>query len=174
MENKIIEELKGAIMTEAMGHVFYKHASELIEDKRGKNVFNHLADEELEHMEVITAIADTVSGSDKWPRYGDALRAGSSKGAPIFPEENELVERLKANPTEENAIKIAMESEDKAISFYLGLLKRATTPEEKVVLTRLLEMEKAHLKLLRWEKESLEGSGFWCDMMEYSVEKELT
>ncbi len=33
-------------------------------------------------------------------------------------------------------------------------------------------MEKGHLKLLRWEYEALVKDGFWCDFMEYSVEKE--
>ena len=35
-------------------------------------------------------------------------------------------------------------------------------------------MEKGHLKLLRWEYESLVKNGFWCDFMEFDVEKEST
>ncbi len=42
-----------------------------------------------------------------------------------------------------------------------------------MLLTRLLEMEKGHLKILRWESEALNRTGFWCGIMEYSVEKEV-
>ncbi|MCK4846413.1 MAG: hypothetical protein KAS88_01990, partial [Deltaproteobacteria bacterium] len=83
------------------------------------------------------------------------------------------IDKLGKNPTDQSAIEIAMESEDYAIRLYGDMLGRAESPEEKVFLTELLEMEKGHLKLLRWELESLKGEGFWCDMMEFSVEKEL-
>ena len=65
-----------------------------------------------------------------------------------------------------------MEAEESAVGFYGSLLSLADSPVEKTVLTRLLEMEKGHLKVLRWEKESLVKTGFWCGEMEYSVEKE--
>jgi rubrerythrin len=69
-------------------------------------------------------------------------------------------------------VQIAIETEMGAVDFYANLLKEATTPAEKVCLTKLLEMEKGHLKVLRWEYESLNKTGFWCGEMEFSVEKE--
>ena len=85
---------------------------------------------------------------------------------------NELINRLKKDPTDINALNIAIENEDKAIAFYTRLLNDAGSPDEKVVLTKLLEMEKGHLKILRWEVESLTKTGFWGDTMEFSVEME--
>ncbi len=172
----IIEKLSIALKTEVEGHAFYKYAAESTTDELGKNVFNHLASEELEHMDVIAAIAESLKEGKGWMSYEEAVKAGLSmreqKGLPLFPEKNELLERLKAGKTDSDAVKIAIESEEKAVQFYSDMLKEAKTPEEKVFLTRLLEMEKAHLKILRWEYESLIQNGFWCDFMEYSVEKE--
>jgi rubrerythrin len=174
-EKRIIEELGIAFKTEVEGHAFYKTAAGLISDKRGKNLFNHLAGEELEHIRVVSGFADSIREGRRGIGYDEALKIGApgKKGLPIYPKENKLLERLKENQTDLNAVTIAMESEEKAVDFYLSMLKAAEEPEEKVLLTKLLEMEKGHLKMLRWERESLITTGFWCDTMEYSVEKEV-
>jgi rubrerythrin len=173
--NKIIEELGIACKTEVEGHAFYNTAANLITDERGKNLFNHLATEELEHIRVVSGFADSIRKGRRGIGYDEALKIGSpgKKGLPIYPEKNKLLERLSENQTDLNAVTIAMESEEKAVDFYFEMLKAADNPEEKVLLTKLLEMEKGHLKLLRWERESLITTGFWCDTMEYSVEKEV-
>jgi rubrerythrin len=179
MENKVtkklIEDLGIAFNTEVEGHAFYNTAANLVTDERGKNLFTHLATEEIEHIRVVTAFADSVREGRRVVSYSEALKIGApgKKGLPIYPKENKLLERLKKNQTDLNAVTIAMETEEKAVDFYLKMLKAAENPEEKVLLTKLLEMEKGHLKMLRWERESLVTTGFWCDSMEYSVEKEV-
>ncbi|MBI5468124.1 MAG: ferritin family protein [Deltaproteobacteria bacterium] len=170
------EELTIAHNTEIAGYHFYTMAAALASDPKGRNVFTHLAKEELTHIMVIGQIAESVKSGRGWIDYDTALSSGGgkilAKGAPIFQGENELVERLKTNQTDINAVNIGIEVEENAVEFYLNLLKKAVTPTEKVVLTKILEMEKNHLKILRWESESLRNTGFWCGDMEYSVEKE--
>jgi rubrerythrin len=173
---KIIEELVAAHNTEVTGYFYYKAAADIVEDEKGKNIFTHLAKEELDHIRVVSAIADSIKDDMGWISYEDAVRKGASSGGeglPIFSGKNELIERLEKDQTGLNAVKIGIEIEDEAVDFYSGLLKKAGSPEEKVVLTELLEMEKAHLKILRWESEALVSTGFWCGNMEYSVEKEI-
>ncbi|MCR4288006.1 MAG: ferritin family protein [Deltaproteobacteria bacterium] len=172
---KIVDELGIAHSTEISGYFFYNAASNLIGDEKGKNIFKHLAKEELDHVRVITALFESIKSGIGWLGYEDAVNRGTpsvEKGLPIYPKDNELTERLKKNPTDINAINIGMEAEESAVGFYGSLLNLADSPVEKTVLTRLLEMEKGHLKVLRWEKESLVKTGFWCGEMEYSVEKE--
>lgn len=174
-DKKITEELERAFKTEIAGHIFYTAAAAFVTDNKGKNVFTHLAKEELEHIKVVYSIAEYVKKGHGWPTYEGALKAGSGAvkdGLPIFPGSDELVVRLRKNQTDLNAVKIALQSEEEAVDFYSGLLNDAKTPAEKVTLTKLLEMEKGHLKTLRWESESLLKTGFWCGEMEYSVEKE--
>lgn len=172
---RIVKELSKAYETEMEGYGFYKTAAELIEDDKGRAVFDNLAKDELDHIKVISTIADSVKKGMGWMTYEEALKKKGTleeKGAPIFPEKNELVERFKTNQTDMNAVEIGVEIEEDAVNFYSDLLAQAQSPEEKVALTELLEMEKNHLKLLRWEFESLNDQGFWCDHMEFSVEKE--
>lgn len=172
---KAIENLKIAVRTEIIGYNFYITASNTVEDKHGKTVFGHLAKEELDHIRALTAISKALEVKGEWLAYEDAVDATSSGkgGAPIFMEENELTKRLKQNPTELNAVTIAGESEEKAVDFYFGLLKVAHEPDEKALLIKILDMERNHLKLLRWERESIIHTGFWADFMEFNIEKEL-
>lgn len=173
---KIVDALMLAHSTEIAGHAFYNAAADTIADEKGKNVFKHLAKEELEHIAVVSSIADAVKRGAGWMSYEEALKKGrpnAAKGLPIFPKENEMIARLRKNQTDLNAVNIGIESEEKAVDFYGRLLKASKEPMEKAVFTRLLEMEKGHLKMLRWESESLIKTGFWCGEMEYSVEKEI-
>ena len=174
-QSALLEKLYTALRTEVEGHAFYKYAAELTTDENGKRVFEHLAKEELEHIDVIAAMAESIKAGKGWMSYEEAVKAGTElrnqKGLPLFPEKEELAERLKGG-TDTDAVQLAIDSEDKAVGFYSEMLKQAKTPEERVFLTKLLEMEKMHLKILRWEYESLLQNGFWCDFMEYSVEKE--
>lgn len=175
MKEKVIENLKIAVNTEIEGYNFYIAASNTVKNEHGKNVFRHLSKEELEHISALTAISNSLEAGGGWLSYKDAVAMGGSvkRGAPIFLKENELTKRLKQNPTEISAVIIATETEEKAVAFYSGLLKTAAAPDEKTALGKILDMERNHLKLLRWEYESIVKTGFWGDFMEFSVEKEL-
>jgi rubrerythrin len=138
-------------------------------------VFSSLAKDELAHIVVVGKIAESLQKGLGWISYEEALSQGFAialSGQIPFPKENELLKRLSTNQSDTNAVQIAIETEMGAVDFYANLLKEATTPAEKVCLTKLLEMEKGHLKVLRWEYESLNKTGFWCGEMEFSVEKE--
>ncbi|MFQ5735977.1 MAG: ferritin family protein [Thermodesulfobacteriota bacterium] len=171
---KMIEELGMAYKTEIKGYAFYTAASTIVSQERGKNVFFHLAKEELDHIRAISRIAESLKSGEGWIGYEEAVRNATSRGEglPIFQEENELIKRLNHDPSDTNALNIALENEEAAVAFYSRLLGEATGPEQKVFLTSLLEMEKGHLKILRWERESLLKNGFWGDTIEFSVEKE--
>lgn len=173
---RMVERLETAFKTEIAGYKFYVAATAAVADEKGRNIFAHLAKEELDHIKVVHWIGELAKAGKPWAAFDDALRVGEAVvtgSLPIYPEQDALVEKLKKNQTDLNALRIGMEIEEAAIEFYSNMLKDAASPGEKVILTRLLEMEKGHLKILRWESESLMRTGFWAGMMEYSVEKEL-
>lgn len=173
-QDSILTDLTTAYNTEITGYHFYTTAAALVEDPKGRAVFSNLAKDELAHIVVVGKIAETLKNGLGWISYEEALAQGfgvAIAGIPFTPE-NELIKRLSTNQSDVNAVQIGIEAEEAAVEFYSRLLKQATTPAEKVCLTKLLEMEKGHLKALRWESESLNKTGFWCGEMEFSVEKE--
>ena len=174
-QDKLIQDLNTAYNTEITGYHFYTTAAALVEDSKGRSVFSNLAKDELAHIVVIGKIAESLKNGLGWISYEEALAQGfgiALSGQIPFPPENELLKRLSTNQSDTNAVQIAIETEMAAVDFYSNLLKTAETPAEKVCVTKLLEMEKGHLKVLRWEHESLNKTGFWCGEMEFSVEKE--
>ncbi|MFQ5354172.1 MAG: ferritin family protein [Thermodesulfobacteriota bacterium] len=173
---KLADDLSLAHNTELKGYHFYKHASEMMSDEKGKEVFRHLATEEIEHIRAIRAIASSLKEGLGWQSYVDAVKHASKdteEGIPIYQGENELLERFKADQSDITAINIAIENEEEAVEFYSGLLKKAEEAPEKSILRELLVMEQAHLKLLQWESDALKKTGFCCDRMEFSVEGEI-
>ena len=121
MKEKVIANLKIAYGTEIEGYSFYRMAADTLSDEQGKNVFRHLSKEELEHITVLSAVSRSLESGGNWLAYKDAAAQGDmGKGAPIFPQENELTKRLKKNPTEMNAVTRAVELKEKAVNFYSG------------------------------------------------------
>lgn len=174
-DKKMIDDLVLAYRTEMEGYNFYSAAAAIATEEKGRLVFFNLAKDELEHLRVLSRIADSVKAGSGWMTYEDALKQGVSitaKGLPIYPERSELIKRLEKNPTDLNAVMIGIESEASAVEFYSNMLKAARGSAEKGLLAKILDMEKEHLKVLRWESESINKTGFWCGEMEYSVEKE--
>jgi rubrerythrin len=170
----VIESLRTALKTEMVGYSYYTDLVEMLDDDKAKNVFKHLAKEELEHIKYIIALSDSVEAGRGWVGVKEAKDSDAFKnaGLPIYPEKNELMEKFKEDETDLKAIDVAMENEEEAVVFYSGLLKDATGDREREVLTKLLEMEKNHYDLLRWEKDSLTKMGFWADQAEFTVEGE--
>ncbi|MFQ5480475.1 MAG: ferritin family protein [Thermodesulfobacteriota bacterium] len=173
---KLADDLSLAHNTELRGYYFYKAAAELMSDERGRDVFSHLASEEIDHIRVIKAIATSLKDGLGWMSYADAIKHGSEdtkEGLPIYQGKNELIEQFKSNQSDITAIDIAIDNEEKAVEFYSRLLKEATEPEEKDLLGELLQMEQGHLKLLQWESDAVKETGFCCDRMEFTVEGEV-
>jgi rubrerythrin len=176
MIERVKDKLDVAYKTEMQGYRFYTKVSAIVDDEHGKNMFTHLAKDELDHIRVIYSIGEELKAGRHWPKYEDALKAAESfdiEGLPIFPEDEEITESIGKSSGEFDALKVAINAEGKAIEFYLDMLKEADDQNEKNLLITLVDMERNHLKLLRWQNEYLMKSGFWCDMMEFNVEKEL-
>ncbi len=172
---ELADELSLAHNTELKGYYFYKAAAEMMSDEKGRDVFSHLASDEIDHIRAIKAIASSLKEGLGWMNYSDAVKQGSEdtkEGLPIFQGKNDLLDRFDANQSDITAIEIGIENEEKAVEFYSRLLDNADDDLQKQLLGELLKMEEGHLKLLQWESDALRETGFCCDKMEYTVEGE--
>lgn len=175
MLDKIIEELKRAINTEAEGFSFYEFATGFVKDPKGKGVFESLAKDELDHIRALISLSESIQAKGGWLSYREALKRGKAHGKEknhIFPSVNRIKDLLGDNPTDIDALNLGMKIEEKAIEYYTNKLGEAGEEDERSFYASMVGIEKGHLKLLEWEHDYLTKSGFWCDHMEYTVEGE--
>ncbi len=175
MSYKLINEIKKAIDTEAEGISFYKYAAEIVKDAKGRAVFERLAEDELDHIRVLTSLSDSLEKDGKWISYKDALQKGRVEGnekTHIFPPVSKIKDWDATDPTDIDALRFGIKIEEKAVEYYKNGLQGTDKEEERAFFSSMVEIEEGHLKLLEWEYDSLTRSGFWCDQIEYSVEGE--
>ena len=67
MEKKTFEALQEAIKFEEDGRAFFLAAHEKTEENFGKSIFLSLADAELDHIERIKMIHESLSKIGEWP-----------------------------------------------------------------------------------------------------------
>ncbi len=170
----VIDSLRTALKTEMVGYSYYIDLVDMLEDEKARNVFKHLAREELDHIKYIIALSDSVDAGRGWIGMKEASESDAFKdaGLPIYTDKNELMEKYKKEEGDLKAVDIAMDNEEEAVAFYSELLKGAALDAEREVLAKLVEMEKNHYDLLRWEKDSIMKMGFWADQAEFAIEAE--
>jgi rubrerythrin len=67
MEKRTFEPLEAAIKFEEDGRAFFSAAHKKTEAKFGKSIFFSLADAELDHIQRIRMIYDSLSEMGEWP-----------------------------------------------------------------------------------------------------------
>ena len=76
-----------AIQTEKDGREFYKRAAENTADPGGKVLFTSLADDELEHLDLLESQREALAKAGHWQPGSDAERRerpARVEGAPVF------------------------------------------------------------------------------------------
>ncbi len=165
----VVEALQLAIETEKKGYRFYRIAAESTSDPKGKEVFNQLAQDEIEHMGVFTTLYASLTNDEPWLTYEEAL-AKFGEAEPdevIFPDEP--IERQK-DFDDLRALEEALEFEKKAVHFYQEQVKKVTGETAKAFYEKLVEIEEGHVMVIQAEIDSLAGAGFWLGYQEISLE----
>jgi rubrerythrin len=159
---KAIEGLKIALQTELNGIQFYKMAAEKTEDKKGKEVFKMLANDEVKHFEELKKHFRSLTSSNKWApsiTLGEAsfMFTGES---PIFSEE--LKSRVKEKHFEMSALSIGALLESNSIDFYRKMKEQTEDPTAKELFTRLQKWEQKHLEAITRQLDVLKEE-YWAE-----------
>jgi rubrerythrin len=151
-----------AIKNEVDGIEFYRKAKAKTNHPFGKAMFEAFMQDEKEHLELLKK---TRKGAGPLKIDIDRLKG---KKAPrkhvkgLFETMKNAVEgRLEANPDELEALRIAMEIEEKGFKLYQQLSQQASNDEEKAFFEFLVGEEKQHFQLLQNTYIYLEDSGNW-------------
>ena len=165
----VLGALKKGMSTEIWGKRFYEQAVARTESEDGKKVFQSLADEERKHLDVLRGQYAAVTGSNIWVSVEEAVQlAFSVSPTDIFPGAESIDELIPVGASDEQALEMAMEFEQRGFTLYDGSAKVASSPEEKATWEWLAKAEDSHYAFLQKERDYLRNKGSW-----YFDEQEL-
>jgi rubrerythrin len=166
---KALEVLKQGMNTEIWGLSFYQEAVKRTMSKDGQSVFQSLVEEEKRHLDILRGQYAAISGENEWVSVEQARAlAASVDPKTIFPKAKAAKELIPADATDEQALKMAMEFEQRGYTLYAQEAKVAASVEEKALWEWLAKAENGHYTYLQKTLDFLTTNGTW-----YFDDKEL-
>lgn len=167
----IEEAIQTAIAYEQKVHGAYADAVKKAVDATAKKVFEVMAREELGH------IAYLESRLTEWQKtghlvaekLGTILPSKEKVAAGIKALKGKLKQRPVAATPELGFLQQALAMEDETSAFYKRMVAELP-PEGQQLFGRFLEIEEGHAAIVQAEIDSVNGTGFWFDVMEFSLE----
>ena len=147
---------EAALQIERHGEKFYRHAADLTDDPKMKDVFSFAADEEAKHGKLFEALAAKVEKDYKPPEsypgeYCNYVRAYAENL--VFPEEK-LYAQFSSIENVEDAVEFAIQKEIESILYYLEMKNFVPAPQREDI-DRIIDEERKHYLRLTDLKKSI-------------------
>ncbi len=158
-DKQLLEGLLEAAKAERYGHDFYLMAARSTEDAKGKEVFEMLAAEELDHMRFLLSQHDSVL---KTGRMDAELKLGPKADlngpSPIFSED--LKARIKNANFEMTALSVGIQLERDAMAYYRKQSEATEDEVARAFFAYLATWESGHYHALLKQQEELKED-YW-------------
>ncbi|MBC7315664.1 MAG: ferritin family protein [Chloroflexi bacterium] len=165
----VLDVLKKGMSTEIWGMRFYEQAAARTQAEDGKRVFESLVKEEKTHLEILCGEYAAVTQGKGCVTLEEARAlAGSVDPTAIFPEAQAAEQLIPPDFSDEQALKMALDFEERGYAAYTQAAEEATTPHEKEMWAFLAKAEDKHYTFIQKTLEFLTTNGVW-----YFDEKEL-
>jgi rubrerythrin len=161
-DQSVLEVLVRAMITEQDGYDFYMAAADFVTDEKGKEMLSGLAGDEVEHLHILQAEYGKVQGGRSFIDL-DSARA-ELPPAPdlrLFPEKSNLSSMLGAMTSDEQALRVALEFEQKGHDMYREAAQNADDPNAAAVFAYLAKQENEHYVLIQKTLNYLVDNGMW-------------
>jgi rubrerythrin len=156
---QVTDGLQQAFRTETDGYHFYTMAATAVQDPKGREVFNRLAQDELSHLRFLKTQYRSFmekGRADEQAKLGPRSEwAGEN---PIFSEK--IHKRLDDAHFEMSALSIGIQLELGSEQFYRKEAEAAEDPVVAKFYTELAEWESGHYHALLKQQESLKEE-YW-------------
>jgi len=160
-QSKTLEGLKSAIQMEIDGKKYYQKQSQNSGNSLGKKLFQTLAAEEDIHRRKFEEIYRAIGSQRDWPR-ADFQPDGGKTLRTIFVTETERISsNVKAATSELDAVKTAMDMENKTVDFYENQSKNATYGAQREFYQSVAAEEREHHLVLLDYYEFLKDPAAW-------------
>jgi rubrerythrin len=165
-----LEMLATALEKEEKGRQFYLGAVAACRNELGKDLFRKLSADEGVHIVRIKEIYEALQGGKPWTAGWKGHRVESEDLKRLFAERmRKLGPKVTAEAGDLDALKIGLEMEQTAITFYEGQLERAIEPLEKDFITLMIAEEQSHYAALKDVIFYLENPESWYTEHEHHV-----
>jgi len=164
---KIMGIVQDAIRMEVEGKEFYQQASQKSSNKLAKELFRRLASEEDEHREKFAEIFQALQKGQDWPDVEPPSSGGKQLKSIFTQATKELGSEVKVAESELEAIKTAMDMENKTHDFYHSRSEQSTLPLEKSFYQSLAAEERGHYLALVDSHEYLTDPAGWFTRKEH-------
>ncbi|OFZ22167.1 MAG: hypothetical protein A2202_02700 [Bdellovibrionales bacterium RIFOXYA1_FULL_36_14] len=138
-----LDVLKQAISFERKGYEFYKQVADQTSGKAVKNLFNHMANEELLHEEILARQFKSLNENNKFAK--EDFTKFEKSHEPIDAFTSDLKDEIVSASYEAAAIAAAIKLEKNSLNLYLKRSQTATDQEEMKLYKWLAEFEQGHL-----------------------------
>ena len=148
----------------------YLAAVEKIDDKRGKDLFKALADDEQSHVDFLEYSLDKLKNKDDV----DISRLGSK--IPSVGKLDRNIEKMKDRIPQhmlgdvKRVLNSALQLEIETSRFYKDSYDKAEEGLIKEILKKFHEIEERHVEVVRVELDFSSNNGHWFNFMEIDLE----
>jgi rubrerythrin len=159
-QDRALAALRTAIKMEIDGKEFYLKASRESGNDMGRKLFSTLAGEEDVHRQKFEEIYQALAGKKGWP----AVKYQSDKGQhrkTVFARAMKDTAGLKVQTIELDAVKTAVDMENKTYDYYLRQSQTATFDGEREFYEAVMAQERQHAASLLSYFEFLKDPGAW-------------
>lgn len=159
---ELTEILKKGMSTELWGRRFYEQAVARTDNELGKRVFQSLVEEETRHLEILCGQYAAYSQNQACVSLDQAVAmAQSVDPTTIFPEASAATELIPPDASDEQALQLAMDFEQRGYDLYAQAAKEATSDAERELWEYLAKAEDKHYTFLQETYEYLINNGVW-------------
>ncbi len=154
--------LREAVRNEVDGKAMYQQAAERTQVELGRDMFRSFAEEEEQHIHVLQAQYAELSGSGEWLDVEAARKQPRDPSLVLFPQEAREVEELLPEGTSDlEALKLAMDFEQRAVRMYEKAAADSSNPTAQSFYRQLAEWEGTHYRILDNSYDYLAHKGEW-------------
>lgn len=162
MEDKsVMEALKLAAHKEQDARKFYLESAKRVSDACGREMFNSLADEELNHLKMVQRQYESLSGGKGWVEFAETAAAGSFR---VLKSRKKVRRPVEAATTEADALLLAIQAENDSFDLYAQQAKLVKSPAGQQMYRYLAQAERRHFDLLMLNYEHMITSGGYLGM----------
>jgi rubrerythrin len=161
-----LDALEVALTNEMKEREFYLKNAQRTKNPVGKAMFQQIGDEELEHYERLKRLHAEWAKAGKWPE-SLPLAVNNTIIKDVLVGVLKTVDaKAESDANDLEAVRTAIDFEEKGAKFYADLSNQATDPKEKAFFDLLSKIEREHYLSLKEAEEYLVDPASWFRKVE--------